>query len=104
MGLTAQGKPLATNGRLSHFTVRQQTRKAEDMVELRPAYSWDCDECGAENFTRGLIPELSAEDLAELRDEHGVQPWEAGDFMAMPDTVKCHSCAGVFPTQHMKDG
>lgn len=73
------------------------------MVELRPAYAWDCDECGVENFTRGLIPELSAEDLAELRDEHGVQPWDEGAFVAMPETVKCHACGAVFSTQHIKD-
>lgn len=73
------------------------------MVELRPAYAWDCEDCGTENFTRGMVPEFSPDDLEELRDEHGIQPWETGAFVAMPEAVKCNACGAVFSTQHIKD-
>jgi hypothetical protein len=73
------------------------------MVVLRPAYSWDCEECGRENFCRGVVPEFSEEDRQELRDEHGVQPWEDGAFVMMPTEVTCPHCGAVFATMHFKD-
>ena len=73
------------------------------MVNLRPAYVWDCPECGIENFCRGIVPEMSDEDLEELRSEQGIQPWEDGDFVMMPDEVQCEACNRVFTAQHLKD-
>jgi len=46
---------------------------------------------------------MSADELAELRDEHGVQPWEEGDFVMMPEAVHCPHCGREFATVHMKD-
>ena len=37
----------------------KQGEKAE--IRLRPAYSWDCPNCGREVFTRGIVPDMSAE-------------------------------------------
>jgi hypothetical protein len=73
------------------------------MVVLRLAYSWDCEECGRESFVRGIVPEMSADDIAALREEHGVEAWEAGDFLMMPDEVECAFCGARFATTHMKD-
>lgn len=73
------------------------------MVELRPAYVWDCPECGRENFMRGLVPEFSDEDREALRQEHGITPWDEGDFVMMPDRVECKHCSEVFCTEHFKD-
>lgn len=73
------------------------------MVTMRPAYAWDCEECGRENFERGLLRDLSEDDLCELREEHGIQPWEAGDFVVMPESVKCPHCGAVFQTIHCKE-
>lgn len=73
------------------------------MVVLRPAYAWDCEDCGRENFARGIVPEFSADDLQAMRDEQGVQPWEDGEFVMMPDEVKCGFCGAIFATAHCKD-
>lgn len=73
------------------------------MVELRPAYSWDCPDCGRENFVRGLVPEFSDEDLQDLRDNHGLQPWDTGDFVMMPQSVQCKHCRSVFSAQNFKE-
>jgi uncharacterized Zn finger protein len=54
------------------------------MVVLRPAYCWDCDSCGRENFERGIIQEFSLEDLKGL--------------------VKCAHCGAVFGMIQTKDG
>ncbi|MDE2105980.1 MAG: hypothetical protein KGL39_52645 [Patescibacteria group bacterium] len=77
--------------------------KAQKMVSMRPAYAWDCDECGRENFERGAVREFSDEELQELRNDHGVEPWEAGEFVTMPQSVKCPHCGAVFQTAHCKE-
>lgn len=77
--------------------------KLDKPVAMRPAYAWDCEECGRENFERAAVREFSPEELQELRDEHGVQPWEAGEFVGMPESVKCQHCGAVFQTAHFKD-
>ena len=75
----------------------------DSAVTLRPAYAWDCPDCGRENFERGVVPEFSEEDLEELRGECGVQPWEEGAFVTMPEEVECRHCGLSFATLHFKD-
>lgn len=72
-------------------------------VELRPAYAWDCPDCGREVFERGVVPEMSPEDAAELRQEAGLEPHEEGDFVMMPEGVVCPHCKAQFWTQHFRD-
>lgn len=67
-------------------------------VELLPAFLWICPECGAENFERTIVAELSAEQMQELRDEHGVEPWEEGEFLTNPQNVVCKDCSKEFGT------
>jgi hypothetical protein len=67
-------------------------------TELHPAFSWDCDDCGAENFARCIVPEMSDEDLKELREDHGIQPWETGDLLMMPTEVTCSKCGAAYAT------
>ena len=67
-------------------------------VELRPAFAWDCPECGREQFARAVVPEFSPEDLEELRTDHGVQPWETGEFLLPPGEVTCPHCDTSFST------
>ena len=74
-----------------------------DRVELRPAFSWDCPKCGTENFARGIVPEMAPEELSELRDEHGVQPWEAGDFVMAPESVECKHCLLTWETIRFRE-
>ncbi len=74
-----------------------------ELVETRPAFAWDCPNCGAENFARAVVCELSEEEMRELRDEHGVQPWETGNFLVKPESVSCHSCKESFLTSNYED-
>lgn len=69
-------------------------------VELRPAYAWTCNECGRDNFCNGIIAEFSPEDLEELRQEHGIESHETGDWMSMPETVTCQHCQAEFESRH----
>jgi hypothetical protein len=73
------------------------------MVVLNPAYCWDCPDCGKENFCRGIVAEMSPESMESLRAEYGVEPWEEGEFMMMPECVECRHCGVQFPTMHLKD-
>ena len=67
-------------------------------IELRPAYSWDCDECGHENFVRGGIPDLCKQDLQFLKAEEGIEPWEIGQFTMIPTKVTCKNCNLTLPS------
>lgn len=73
-------------------------------VELNPAYVWDCDECGLENFTRARRFEASPEELQEMRDEHGVEAWDEGEFLVAPRAVKCGHCGTTYDTDVGEEG
>lgn len=66
-------------------------------VVLRPAYAFDCDACGRENFGRIIVPEMSPETEAELRAQYGVE-FAEGEFLMVPLEVICSFCGHVSPT------
>lgn len=70
------------------------------ITELHLAFMWDCHNCGRENFVRAMVPNLGDNELHELRDEHGIQPWEAGKFTTGPGKVTCAHCCAMFRTDH----
>jgi predicted nucleic acid-binding Zn ribbon protein len=72
-------------------------------VELRPAYQWTCEECGQDNFAAAICPDFSEEDMQEMRDDHGIQPWETGVWLQMPTVVTCQHCFTVFSTDHYEE-
>lgn len=74
-----------------------------DRVELRPAFVWDCPECGREHFARTIVLEMSEEERAELCQAYGVEPGAEGDYMTMPAQVFCDHCQLTFPTQYSPD-
>jgi len=75
-------------------------RSPQAKIELHMAYVWDCDSCGRENFCRGAVLEFSEEDRAELREEHGVEEWESGEWMSAPEEVTCQHCGKEFEVDH----
>ena len=72
------------------------------MVELHPAYMWDCPECGAENFERGVIVEMDEEGIQALRRDYGVEDAVTGDFMMAPEEVTCRKCGKEFTTEDQR--
>ncbi len=69
-------------------------------AELRPAYAWDCDRCGAENFERAVVHEFSPAERQELLDQ-GEMP-ETGNWLTCPDAVTCRSCGASFAARHFR--
>lgn len=67
-------------------------------VELLPAFLWICDCCGADNFERAIAPEMSPEELADVKESLGVGEIEDGFLLASPDSVTCKSCGAVYET------
>lgn len=67
-------------------------------AELNPAYVWDCDECGLESFERSRRFEGSEEDLQELREEHGIETYDLGEWVTMPTAVQCRHCGETYDT------
>lgn len=72
-----------------------------ELVELHPAFIWDCPECGREQFERGIVAEFSEEDRDAMMEEQGLNPGLDGDWMLAPDQVTCNACGAVFKTKHM---
>ena len=75
-------------------------------VELFQAFFWTCDDCGRDNFERGITisPEtISLDDLPDTIDPK-IQDWrEAGGsglFVQAPTQVKCQHCSATFGTEH----
>lgn len=80
-------------------------------VELHTAFFWVCDECGVDNFERGIAvapEELTAEDLEAFDEETRELALELekahatirGDWIRKPDQVRCRSCGEAFEVEH----
>lgn len=67
-------------------------------TELRQAYVWTCDECGHDNFVRAVVLEFDEETATELKEDHGIEIWEEGDWVTIPDVVDCKFCNEVYKT------
>jgi predicted nucleic acid-binding Zn ribbon protein len=65
-------------------------------IELHPAFVFDCDECGRENFVREIVEEHDEETDSELRSEHSIEPYEEGHWVLTPTTVTCQHCNADF--------
>lgn len=73
-----------------------------EIVELSPAYLWDCPECGRENFQRAITYIPTAED----RENDPNIPEDDGHFMTRPETVVCRhpDCGKMFKCQDIREG
>ena len=67
-----------------------------ETVELRPAYTWDCNACGQENFARAIVIEMSVEDARKIREDVFGDPEDKGFFFGVPKCVACVACGEVF--------
>jgi uncharacterized Zn finger protein len=58
-----------------------------DVVDVHPAWVFDCPECGVENFARSVVTELSESDGDE------------GEYyQTAPDLVECYECGTEYRT------
>jgi len=71
-------------------------------AELLPAFLWICPSCGLDNFERTIVVELSEVEVQELRDDHGVESWEKGEFLTSPREVNCGHCRESFRTEEFE--
>lgn len=62
-------------------------------VELHPAYSWTCDECGRENFARAVVPESLEGELPEGFDD---EAYDGVQWIMKPERVTCSACGAEF--------
>ena len=75
-------------------------------VELKTAYHWNCDECGADNFALPVKAELTDEKREEVfREIHQLQEWDTlppdwqyFELVQIPNVVACSSCRTQFST------
>lgn len=71
-------------------------RTDKKKVELIPAFTWTCPDCGTDHFTRAIVAEMSPEELQELRERLDVEPWEEGHLLTNPKVVTCPDCQQEF--------
>lgn len=62
-------------------------------VELHNAWTWDCEECGALNFSRSITHEVTDEEREEI-ESRGVD--SDGVFLTRPNVVVCSACKEKF--------
>jgi hypothetical protein len=79
-------------------------------VELIQAFLWTCEDCGRDNFERGITISPESIDPEDPPDTPGADPdtirdWlEAGGeggFVVAPDQVKCRHCGSEFGTSEV---
>lgn len=75
-------------------------------VELHSAFFWTCDQCGKDNFERGITvaPEtIDMNDLPESVDPEMVKEWfdggGEGSFIMSPTDVQCRFCSEQFKVE-----
>lgn len=67
----------------------------EEIIELSPAYMWDCPSCGRENFQRSILLAATEEDK-----ELGIDPNDY-TWQTYPNVVICRHCEKQFKTRHV---
>lgn len=72
---------------------------AKEVVELSPAYMWDCPNCGRENFQRSVLLAMTDEDRLEM----DLAPNEVGSWQSYPNIVVCRFCEQQYQTKHISD-
>lgn len=74
-------------------------------VELHQAFFFICPNCGAENYKRAMDPEMSDEEMEDIKQELGMPAWDAdsGYFLLVPTEVKCKKCKRKFETEEEEE-
>lgn len=69
-------------------------------VELHQAFFWICDECGADNFCRGIAAESPFADdhpaMQAFRDQDTDTHEISGEWVMQPTEVTCAKCNATF--------
>lgn len=69
-------------------------------VRLMQAYYWQCEDCGQDNYDRGVLAEFGpGEKEQAFREFHDLGPeeplpenWDQFQLVTIPDEVECGSC------------
>ena len=74
-------------------------------VPVRVVYEWTCEDCGRDNICRPISAEedMPADEAAEAKAALGIEPWEEGQLVCVPDTVTCAYCGSEFRTPNDKE-
>lgn len=72
-------------------------------IELHMAYMFDCDNCGKENFVRGISPDFTQSEADAIKEKHGIDTCNQGAFVVIPNTVTCKHCNTSFRASQIHD-
>ena len=65
-------------------------------IDFWTAIEWICEECGTNNYSSMMAPELSKEDQQEIREGLDIEAGEKGELLWAPETVTYYSCKEQF--------
>jgi hypothetical protein len=65
-------------------------------AELHPAYVWDCEDCGSENFQRAIVRCMTEEEKEEIRQDAGLESAANIRCAGVPVNVICKACGSKF--------
>lgn len=68
---------------------------ADQTVDIRLAFAFDCASCGRENFVNGVLHEFTPDEQADMADDLGERP-QTGHWVTHPDHVTCAHCGAEF--------
>jgi len=64
-------------------------------VEVQLAFSFQCPECGRENFVRSVMHEFTPDEQKEMAEDLGEKP-QTGHWLTHPEHVLCGKCGSQF--------
>jgi hypothetical protein len=68
-------------------------------VEMRKAWQWTCDNCGRDNYTIAVAPEMSPEDKERMLKKFDIDGIDDKSIHTYPDEVTCQYCKCKFETE-----
>ena len=74
-----------------------------EKVELRPAYEWDCSECGTTNLARVVVREIDPKTDSAYSELIGLGDDADGVWTLVPTDVQCSHCGMAFEAEYMED-
>lgn len=75
----------------------------DEIIELVPAFTWNCPACHSEQIEKAVVVELSQDEVDSLCQERAINPETLADFVSAPAVVQCKTCGHQYKTTNFED-
>lgn len=77
--------------------------KMKKTVEIFPAFTWVCPNCGHKSFDDLVVAELTPDEKREIAIDHDIDSQEFPELLAAPESVECPRCYDTYQTDCRQD-